>query len=113
MGKAKGISGLVLLPARDYEWELISRQSLEVPKEGKISELLNDKELASGVKIPGDDEFSIFEDNLFLFWELTRVLFSKGNYPDLKDGQFFNALAVEIKENSIMLHGEILKLVTE
>jgi len=113
MGTVKGISGVVLLPARDYEWELKGRQTLQVPIRGKISDLLKKHELASGVKIAGDDDFSIFEDNVFLLWELVRVLFAHVRYPSLEEDECFNVLALEITEDSVLVHGEVIKAVSE
>ncbi len=111
MGTAKGISGLVLLPAKEYEWELKSRHTIEVPNTGKISELLTDRELEAGTSIPGNDEFNINDDGLFQLWELVRVLFANAQYPALEDGECFNVVALETDAGVIRVHGEIIKSV--
>lgn len=109
MGTARGISGLILLPAKEYEWELKSRHTIELPNSGKISDLLHERELAAGTSIPGDNEFTINADGVFQLWELVRVLFADAQYPALKDGECFNVVALETEENKILIHGEIIK----
>ena len=111
MGTARGISGMILLPAKEYEWELKSRHTIEVPNSGKISEFLNEHELAIGTSIPGDDEFTVNDDGLFQVWELVRVLFASAQYPALEDGECFNVVAVEMDEDVIRVHGEVIKSV--
>jgi hypothetical protein len=109
MSTARGISGLVLLPAKEYEWELKGRHTIEVPNTGKITEFLSKNELESGTSIPGDDEFTIFDDGLFQLWELVRVLFADAQYPALEEGECFNVVALETTEDKIIVHGEIIK----
>ena len=110
MNVRTGIPGMILLPAREYKWELVRRVSLKVPNQGKISDLLSKQELASGVQIPGDDEFVIFEDGLFLVWEAVRVLFADVQYPALEEDECFNVVGFELQDDDIILiHGEILK----
>lgn len=106
----KGVApGFLLIPAREYEWELVQKIQLKVPNEGQISDLLNERELASGVTLPGDEEFSIFEDNLLLLWEIVRVLFAKAEYPSLKDDECMNVVALSFEGNEITIHGEIMR----
>lgn len=111
MGTARGISGLILLPAKEYEWELKGRHTIEVPNTGKITEFLREHELAVGISIPGENEFTIFDDGLFQLWELVRVLFANAQYPALEDGECFNVVALETDEDVIRVHGEIIKSV--
>lgn len=113
MGTARGVSGLVLLPARDFKWELHGRHTLTVPLKGKISELVTEHELASGVQIAGDDDFSIFEDGIFLVWELVRVLFADAQYPSLKEDECFNVVGLEITDEEVHVHGEVIRAVSE
>ena len=111
MSTARGISGLVLLPAKEYKWELKGRHTIEVPNTGEISKFLTDNELELGTSIPGDDEFTIFDDGLFQIWELVRVLFANAQYPALEDDECFNVVSLEKDENVIRVHGEIIKSV--
>jgi hypothetical protein len=111
MSTARGISGLVLLPAKEYEWELKGRHVIEVPNSGKITEFLQNNELEAGTSIPGDDDFNIFSDDVFQLWELVRVLFANAQYPALEEGECFNVVALERDENVIRIHGEIIKSV--
>jgi hypothetical protein len=113
MGIVKGVSGMVLLPARDYEWELVGRHTIEVPVSGKISDLLSETELASGFSIPGEDEFSITDDSVFLLWELVRVLFAASKYPALEVNEYFNVMALEQVGAKLLVHGEIIRSVGE
>lgn len=111
MNTARGISGLVLLPAKEYEWELKGRHVIEVPNTGKISQFLSENELKPGTSIPGDDDFVILDDGLFQLWELVRVLFASAQYPALGEDEYFNVVALEKGENVIRVHGEIIKSV--
>lgn len=111
MSTARGISGLVLLPAKDYKWELKGRHTIELPNSGEISEFLSKNELESGTSIPGDNEFNIFSDDVFQLWELVRVLFANAQYPALEADECFNVLSLEKDGDVIKVHGEIIKLV--
>ena len=113
MTKVKGVSGLVLLPARNYEWELKNRITIKIPRRGKISDSLGMDKLSPDLKISGDDDFSIFDDNVLLLWEAVRVLFAEGKYPSLKDEECFNVVALEVMEDEIQLHGEVIAAITE
>jgi hypothetical protein len=110
MSKATGVApGFLLRPAREYEWQLEKKIQIRVPLKGSIQELLNDTDLPTGMKIVGDDEFSIFEDNLLLLWEVIRVLFAQGKYPSLEDNQSLNIVALEFEDDEAVLHGEVIK----
>ena len=44
MSKATGVApGFLLLPAREYEWQLEKKIQIRVPLKGSIQELLNDR----------------------------------------------------------------------
>lgn len=101
--------GFLLFPAREYKWELKDRVQIRVPLAGKISEFLNEADLAEGVKIAGDDEFSIFDGEVFLLWELIRVLFAQSKYPALKDDECLNIVALEKDGDSLVVHGEVIR----
>jgi len=106
----KGVApGFLLLPAREYDWELCTRIQIEIPNEGSITSLLNRFEAQHDLKFPGEDEFCLFGDNLLLLWEVVRVLFVSKKYPDLEDDQCMNVVAIEIKEDTIIVHGEIIR----
>jgi len=108
----KGVApGFLLIPAREYEWELVKKVQLEVPNSGRIKDLLSEKELAEGVTFPGEDEFSIFEDNLLLLWEIVRVLFAQIKYPSLEDDQCMNVVALQFSGDIITIHGEIIRYI--
>ena len=105
----KGVApGFILTPAREYEWELRNRISIKIPNEGNISDLLHKEELANGVRIAGEDEFCILSDNTLLLWEIIRVLFAKSEYPNLKEDECFNVLALKFEDGEVILHGEVL-----
>lgn len=110
MSKVVGVApGFLLLPAREYEWQLEKKIQINIPLKGKIQELLKNTCLSEQIKIAGDDEFSIFEDGLLLLWEIVRVLFAQGKYPALKDDESFNVVALEFENDEVVLHGEIIK----
>lgn len=118
MGTARGISGMVLLPARDYGWELVGRHTIEVPVVGKISDLAPEVPLDPGFSIPGEDEFAIVDGDVFLLWELVRVLFAEAKYPALEVNEYFNVVALEqvsAPEGNakLLVHGEIIRAVEE
>ena len=110
----KGVApGFLLMPAREYEWERGERVELRVPLEGKLSDFVETEALAAGVRIAGDDEFQIFGgDNVYVLWEITRVLFAKAIYPSLKDNECFNVVALEKEEDELIIYGEIIKNVS-
>jgi hypothetical protein len=108
----KGVApGFLLLPAREYEWELKDRLKIRVPIEGKISDFLDPDSLASGVKIAGDDTFAVFDDNIFFLWEIVRVLFAKSEYPGLLENECLNVVALEREDDELIIHGEIIQSV--
>ncbi len=110
----KGVApGFLLMPAREYEWERGERIELRVPLEGKLSDFLEPGALAAGVSIAGDDEFKVTDgNNVFVIWEVTRVLFAKAEYPNLKDDECFNVVGLEQDEDELVIYGEIIKNVS-
>jgi hypothetical protein len=113
MSRAVGVApGFLLLPAREYEWELKDRIQIKVPMKGKISDLLGGRELGAGVKIAGEDRFSVMEDGVLLLWEVLRILFAQAQYPALESNGCLNVVAMEFEGNdAVILHGEIIKSV--
>jgi hypothetical protein len=119
MDTAKGVSGLTLLPAKNYEWELKGTHRIEVPIRGTISGLVAKYEDAVSADISGEDEFCIYDsdDKTFLMWELVRVLFATAQYPFLEEGEYFNIVALEMMTNinggtdldTLCVHGQIIK----
>jgi len=107
----KGVApGFLLMPAREYVWERGERVELRVPLEGKLSDFIEPGAMAAGVRIAGDDEFKIFGGaNIYLLWEITRVLFARAEYPSLKDDECFNVVALEKDGDELIIYGEVLK----
>lgn len=106
----KGVApGFLLLPAREYEWELVKKLEITIPNQGQLSSLIKTNSPDDKLKFAGDDSFSIFEDGVLSLWEVIRVLFANVKYPDLKDDECFNVFGVEINEENIVLHGEVIK----
>jgi len=113
MVSVKGVApGLMLLPAREYEWELINRVEIRIPVEGLISEHIKPEESAKGIKIGGEDAFLLYDEEYFYFWDIVRVLFATQKYPQLADDQCFNVLALRKDGQEVVLFGEIVKIVT-
>ncbi len=112
MNQVVGISpGLILLPAREYVWELKRRVEIKIPNEGLISDHLQPDELSKGVKIVGDDEFLVFDDNMLSLWEIPRILFAHKLYPQLETNQAFNVTTLEVSDNEITIYGEVIESV--
>ncbi len=103
--------GFILLPAREYKWQLKNRIEIRIPIEGKISDFLDSETLAAGVKIAGDDEFAVFDDNVFFLWEIVRVLFAKSEYPSLLENECLNVVALERDGEELVIHGEVIQSV--
>lgn len=101
--------GFLLLPAREYSWEIDRQIEIRVPLQGKISELVEPEALAGSTPFSEEDEFCVFEDNLVLLWELVRVLFAESKYPKLEDDECLMVVALNFSENEVILHGEIIK----
>lgn len=112
MTRAIGIApGFILLPARQYEWELQKKIEFRLPLRGKISEILQKDRMPEGVSFSGDDEFNIFEDNLLLLWEIVRVMFAGIRYPALEDDECLNVVALEFTDTEVIIFGEVIKSV--
>ena len=110
--RVKGVApGFLLIPAREYDWELESRIEIRIPNKGLVSEQVKDKPLAGGISFAGDDQFHIFEDNTLLLWEVVKVLFAGAKYPHLEDNQCLNVVALELDGEEVVLHGEIIRSV--
>ncbi len=113
MDKVRGVApGFILLPAKEYSWKSVRRIEIRIPLEGKISEMLNESDLATGTTIGGPDEFSAFdEDGTVYLWDIVRVLFADFKYPQLLQGQCLNvvALAKDTETNELIVYGEILE----
>jgi hypothetical protein len=103
--------GFILLPAREYEWELKKKVEMRLPLKGTIEEILNKDTLPDGVRIAGDNEFSFFEDNLLLLWEIVRVMFAGARYPQLDDDECLNVVALQFTDDEVILFGEVIKSV--
>ncbi len=112
MNQVVGISpGLILLPAREYVWELKRRVEIKIPNAGLISDHLQPDELAKGVKIVGDDAFLVFDDNMLSLWEIPRILFAHKLYPQLETNQAFNVTTLEVSEGEVTIYGEVIESV--
>jgi len=112
MNQVVGISpGLILLPAREYVWELKNRVEIKIPNEGLISEHLQSDELSEGVKIVGDDAFLVFDDNMLSLWEIPRILFARKLYPQLEANQAFNVTTLAVSDSEITIYGEVIESV--
>jgi len=112
MNQVVGVSpGLILLPAREYVWELKQKVEIKIPNDGLISMLLQPDALAPGVKIAGEDEFIVFDDDLLSLWEIPRILFALKRYPQLEANQALNVVTLEVSGNEITIYGEVIESV--
>ncbi len=110
MPKTVGVApGFLLLPAREYEWELQKRVEFRLPLKGTIEAIMEKDSMPDGVQISGENDYSIFEDNVLLLWELVRVMFAGARYPQLEDDQCLNVVALEFTDDEVILFGEVIK----
>jgi hypothetical protein len=108
--QVKGVApGFLLLPAREYEWELVRKLEISIPNKGQLSTLVKANSANEQLKFAGEDSFTVFDDGVLSLWEVIRVMFANVRYPDLKDDECFNVFGVEINENDIVLHGEVIR----
>lgn len=108
--QVKGVApGFLLLPAREYEWELVRKLEISIPNKGQLGALVKANSASEQLKFAGEDSFTVFDDGVLSLWEVIRVLFANVKYPDLKDDECFNVFGVEINENDIVLHGEVIR----
>ena len=113
MPKTVGVApGFLLLPAREYSWELQKRIELRLPLKGTIDEILAKDSMPEGVQIAGDNDYSIFEDNVLLLWELVRVMFAGSRYPQLEDDECLNVVALEFTDAEVVLYGEVIRSIS-
>lgn len=112
MTKTVGVApGFLLLPAREYEWELQKKVEFRLPLKGNIEGILRKDVLSAGIQIAGEDAFSIFEDNVLLLWEVVRVMFAGARYPQLESDECLNVVALEFTDEEIIIYGEVIKSV--
>ncbi len=110
MPRTKGVApGFLLLPAREYDWELKKKIEMRLPLKGTIESILKKDDMPGGVQIAGDNEFSIFEDNLLLLWEVVRVMFAGTRYPQLEDDECLNVVALEFTDTEVIIYGEVIQ----
>jgi hypothetical protein len=110
MPRTVGVApGFLLLPAREYAWELKKKVEIRLPLKGTISGILNKGGTYDRVKIAGEDDFSIFEDGVLLLWEAVRVMFAEARYPGLADDECLNVVALEFDGDEVILFGEIIQ----
>lgn len=108
--KVRGVApGFLLLPAREYEWELVRKLEITIPNKGQLEDLVKANSASEQLKFAGEDSFTVFEDGVLSLWEVIRVLFANVRYPDLKDNECFNVFGVEINDDNIVLHGEVIR----
>ncbi len=107
---AQGVApGFVLMPARDYKWQVKNRIEIKIPLKGKVAQVVSARNMMDDFVIPGDDDFSIFEDDVFQMWEVVRILFASSQYPDLESDECLNVFAMEINGGELTLHGEVIR----
>lgn len=101
--------GFMLTSAQNYNWELKNRIEIRIPLRGSIADLLGPAAAEADGHPDGDDAFSIFEDDVFQMWEVVRVLFACGKYPQLQTDELLNVVAMEIAGSELVLYGQIIR----
>jgi len=114
MSRVVGMApGLLLLPAQELVWELKNKLEIRIPNEGFVSQLLESTKLEDGVTIPGDDSFLISEPGFVYLWQIVRILFAKNLYPKLENNQVFHITTLQIEDNELVLHGEVIEHIVQ
>ena len=110
MSSVKGVApGFLLLPAKEYEWELVRKVQIDLPNEGSLQQLVNFTSPEAGLSFPGEDEFCLSEDGLILLWQTVQVLFAANKYPELKDDECLNVVGLQHSKGKMTLFGEIIR----
>ncbi len=101
--------GFMLASAQNYNWELKDRVEIRLPLRGSIADYLGSGAVDSEGLPGGEDAFSIFEDDVFQMWEVVRVLFALGKYPQLQTDECLNVVAMELAGEELVLYGQIIR----
>jgi len=108
MLKIIGTPTMMLLPARNYKFKVYPEEyDITIPRKGVYKDF--DEEIYS----EEDGEFNILDNDVLYMPSISKVLFATSKYPDLKDNQAFNPIALIIEEDEIRIIGNVIEMLKE
>jgi len=103
-----GIPTLALLPPKNYNFKVYeSKYKFTIPLKGTYKEL--DPEFFSQEE--GSFEIVSKDKNTIHVNEITKVLFAKHSYPDLKENQLFCPISFVVKDDNLEIYGQVLNMI--
>ena len=103
--KVTGLPSALLLPARDYEFNVYDTYKLIIPKNGKYHDL------APEIFDENSGEFHLFKDGVLHVPAITRVLLACNKYPDLKSNQALAILSIQELENTVAVFVSLVEFI--
>ena len=108
MLKIIGTPTMMLLPARNYKFKVYPEEyDITIPRKGVYKDF--DEEMYS----EEDGEFNILDNDVLYMPSISKVLFATSKYPDLKDNQAFNPIALIVEEDEIRIIGNVIEMLKE
>jgi len=108
MLKIIGTPTMMLLPARNYKFKVYPEEyDIVIPRKGFYKDF--DDEMYS----EEDGEFSILDNDVLYIPSISKVLFATSKYPDLKDNQAFNPIALVVEEDEVRIIGNVIEMLRE
>lgn len=108
MLKIIGTPTMMLLPARNYKFKVYPEEyDITIPRKGAYKDF--DEEMYS----EEDGEFNILDNDVLYMPSISKVLFATSKYPDLKDNQAFNPIALIVEEDEIRIIGNVIEMLKE
>lgn len=102
-----GVPTMCFLPARNYQFTVSDVVSIELPVKGKFVDL--DPEYFKDSTL----EFELVTEGIINITSISRILFSIGKYPDLKDNEIFCPINFIINDKSLLITGQVVTMLHE
>lgn len=102
----QGLPTLSLLPLANTRFNVVGTTKITIPREGVYHELspeVFDKEHGS---------FKVLDNNILYLPSITKVLLATNNYPRLKQNQIFSPYSFEFNDDSVIIQGSILEILS-
>lgn len=105
MLKIIGTPTMMLLPARNYKFKVYPEEyDIVIPRKGSYKDI--DDEMYS----EEDGEFNILENDVLYIPSISKILFATSKYPDLKDNQAFNPIALVVEKDEVRIIGNVIEM---
>ena len=104
--KQVGTPTMVLLPARNYYFQVTGQHKITLPRKGTYAEL------EPGYFSESDGEFNLLdsENSIMYLPAISKVLFATKQYPNLKPNQLFAPIAVKYEEEEVHIYGQLVEM---